>query len=513
MKNHGMSHRWIRRSVSPFTLLVLAALLLAACGGASPATTTAPTTAAGAPTAATAAEPTAAPAAAATGKITFYPQEYYSPDSQPDAAKETQALMKEYMEKKPGVTVELVPNVPTGTNYDVWFSTRLSAGQAPNIAWRQFYDRNREASKVWVPLNEYLNKPNPYVEAGQPGSEKWSDSFPDFVMAQTRAGDGNWYQVSLDWVETGLYYNKEVLQKAGVEANWKDWPSFIASCDKLRSAGVEPMGVFMTPDWSTYQWVDAVLITSAYSERATDFYIEKYSSPSLPWRQLVQEELAKAIKDGTFSTKDPEFDQYLTWTKELADKCLVKGFTGIKDYDAMSRLFVEGKVAMAWLGTWTAATLQKDVKFDAGVTYLPPIKGDTSYRVGGPSSTGQYGITQDTAKAGLTDAAVDLLMYWSAPQNFQRVYDKNPSNVPMIAGTEPSEIAKGFDFVAKMPERMLTDPIGRLSPQYGTEHNRIFQRFMLGEMTADQAKTELQAALDKAVTTLCGEQKWDWCDS
>lgn len=457
---------------------------------------------------------------ALNGTVTFYPADYYSPDLYPEAAAEFEALMAEYEELHPEVTVELVPAVPTGTNYVTWLTTRLAAGQAPNIAWQQFYDRNREGSDVWVPLNDYLERPNPYVPAGQPGSERWADLFPDYVMAQTRAGDGNWYQLSMDWVETGLYVNNEVMDRLGLDSEWDSWGDFISDCTTIREAGIEPVGVFMTPEWSTYQWLDDIFVTVAFGSEIQDWYLPQYSSEFLPWRQLTQEELARAIQLGEFSTDSEQFDFYLQITKEFADNCLVRGFAGIANYDEMTRLFTQGEVAMAWLGTWTATNLLGNIQFDFDVTYLPAFTEEenpylvhnSSYRVGGPSSTGQYGITQATADAGLLEEAVDLLMFWSAPQSFQRVYDKKPDNVPMVAGVEASELAQSFKFVAAMPERALTDPIGRLTPEFGTEHNRMFQQFMLGEIDTEQLKADYQVSLERAADDLCRDQEWAWCE-
>lgn len=304
---------------------------------------------------------------ALNGTVTFYPADYYSPDLYPEAAAEFEALMAEYEELHPEVTVELVPAVPTGTNYVTWLTTRLAAGQAPNIAWQQFYDRNREGSDVWVPLNDYLERPNPYVPAGQPGSERWADLFPDYVMAQTRAGDGNWYQLSMDWVETGLYVNNEVMDRLGLDSEWDSWGDFISDCTTIREAGIEPVGVFMTPEWSTYQWLDDIFVTVAFGSEIQDWYLPQYSSEFLPWRQLTQEELARAIQLGEFSTDSEQFDFYLQITKEFADNCLVRGFAGIANYDEMTRLFTQGEVAMAWLGTWTATNLLGNIQFDSSV--------------------------------------------------------------------------------------------------------------------------------------------------
>jgi ABC-type glycerol-3-phosphate transport system substrate-binding protein len=457
------------------------------------------------------------------GTIQFYPQQYYAPEARPEAAKAVEELFAEYMETHPGVTVELVPYISSSDEYRTWLLTRLAAGEAPNITWEQYSDRNNEGADVWVPLTEYFEMPNPYVPEGQPGHDRWGDLFAENVLAQTRSGDGNWYQVSMDWVETGLFYNKELLSQAGVEPDWANWTEFIQDCEVLRSAGIEPVGVFMTPEWSTYQWLDDLFMSAAFGDIGTGWYLDKYDVPGRDFRMLKEEEFSKAILDGNLSVNDERFDKYLEITKQFADSCLMEGFAGGVTYPDMVRLFVEGQVATAWLGSWSASQLQNEIQFDYGLTYLPPITTedgnpyavfeDTSFRVGGPSSAGQYGITKATADAGLLEEAIDVLMFWTAPQNFQRAYDAFSDFVPMIAGVEPSEISLQFQFVAAMPERIIGDPIGRLTPKYGTEHNRLFQQFMLGEITAEELKAEYQPLLEEGAAEMCQSQNWDWCSS
>lgn len=492
------------------TLLLIGLLLLGGCavstpGGVEPATT---------------AGEEGASEQELSGTITFYPQNYYNPDARPEAAAVVEELFAEYENMNPGVKVELIPYVGGSNEYRAWLLTRLAAGQAPNITWEQYSDRNREADEVWVPLTDYLQMPNRYVPQGQPGSERWIDLFPSYVLSQIQARDGHWYEIAMDWVETGLFYNKEIFAEVGIEADWQSFTEFIQDCEKLRAAGYEPVGVFMTPEWSTYQWLDDVFISSAFSDIGPEWYIDTYNIDQRDFRRLNPEEVAKAVYEGKLTTTDPRFDIYLSLTKQFADACLMEGFAGGIDYDSMQRLFVEGKVAMAWLGSWSAATLDQDVNFDFGLTYLPPITKeenpfaahpDTSYRVGGPSGPGQYGITKATAEAGLLEEAIDVLMYWSAPQNFQRVYDAYPNQVPVLAGMEPSEVAQRFQFVAAMPERLFGDPIARLTPQFGTEHNRLFQQFMLGEITAEQLKERYQPLLEQGAVELCRSEGWEWC--
>lgn len=489
-------------------LLILTSLVLSACAPVA------------APDEGSAASASASGESGLSGTISFYPQAYYNAEANPDAAKVVEQVVADYTAQKPDVKVELVPYVGDSNTYRPWLLTRLAAGEAPNITWEQYSDRNAEGAEVWVDLTDYFEQPNPYIEAGQPGSERWADSFPDYVLAQTRGGDGRWYEVALDWVETGLFYNKEVFATAGIEADWANMNEFMADCGVLRAAGIDPVGVFITPEWSTYQWLDDIFFSSAFSDVGTEWYLEKYNIPGREFRRLNPEEFAKAVHDGKVSVTNERFDVYLNLVKQFTDACIMQGFAGGVTLPDVQRMFVEGKVAMVWLTTGSATALATDVKFDYGLTYFPPISTDlnpheihttSSYRVGGPSGSAQWGITKATADAGLLDEAIDFLHFWSAPQNFGLVYKSYPANVPMVAGVAPSEISQQFQFVASLPERLVGDPIARLTPQFGTEHNRLFQQFMLGEIDAETLKAQYQPLLEQGAADACADKKWDWC--
>lgn len=507
------------RTVRGLTL-ALVCLLLMACTAALPQTTTesAPVTTE---------DSTAAGASASgsetalSGQLQFYPQNYYNPEARPEAAQVVEEVVADYMAQNPGVEIELVPLVGDTAQYRQFLLTRLAAGQAPNITWEQYSDRNAERDEVWVRLDEYLDQPNPYVAEGEPGSEQWRDLFPDYVLAQIRGGDGHWYEIAMDWVETGLFYNKDVFAQAGVEADWGNLTEFMDDCRVLRDSGVEPVGVFITPEFSTYAWLDDIFFSSAFADVGPGWYLEKYNVPGRDFRRLNPEETAKAIHDGKLTVDDPRFDVYLKLVKDFADACLMEGFAGGLTNADMKRLFVEGELAMVWLATADAADLTNEANFEFGLTYLPPITKaenefavheDSSYRVGGPSGPAQWGITKATADAGLLEEAIDFLHFWSAPQNFQKVYDSYPIQVPMVAGVTPSEIAQQFEFVAAMPERLIGDPIARLTPEFGTQHNRLFQQYMLGEISAEELKAQYGPLLQEGMAGACSNNQWEWCE-
>ena len=98
----------------------------------------------------------------------------------------------------------------------------MAAGDAPDITFDHWFRRNLEGGNWWVSLNEFLDMPNPYVAEGVPGHERWLDSLYDVGMSISRAPDGHHYQVSLDWVESAMFYNVAMFEEAGVEADWDE---------------------------------------------------------------------------------------------------------------------------------------------------------------------------------------------------------------------------------------------------------------------------------------------------
>ena len=93
-------------------------------------------------------------------------------------------------------------------------TTELAAGTAPDIVLNQATYK----SFMVTPLDDYLNKPNPYA----PERAKWIDWFNHsaygFDNPQSINGDGHIYWVPLNLVGVGLFVNQDAFAKAGVSA-------------------------------------------------------------------------------------------------------------------------------------------------------------------------------------------------------------------------------------------------------------------------------------------------------
>ena len=456
-----------------------------------------------------------------SGEITVHLQVYYRPDQHPEHSAIAEQVAAEYMEMHPNATINLLPDTPDTAGSTTWLAARMAAGEAPDIVWDHWFNRNRILDTWWAPLDEYFELPNPYIPEGTAGHERWMDSFDEGAMNTTRAPDGHWYQVSLDWVETALYYNVAMFEEAGVEADWANWGEFIADMKTLQDTlGVEAFGSFMPgTGWNTWYWADSLWLSAVWADKASELYMDKFSAlqPDLDWRQLNAEEYAKAIHDGVLNAHDPRMDHYLRISKDYAE-ILPIDFMGITSLGDVMRMWLGEQLAIYWGGTWDNKEITNSAAFEWGLSFLPPFTEDdfegapgTIYRTGGPSSAGQYGIPASTAEGDNFELAVDYLMWMSAPQNFGPLANTFGGFIPMVAGTEMGPVLANFQAVAALQDRLFGDPSARLTIEHGDNWTQLMQGYFLGATDEEETKALLQESWEKGTAALCEANNFDWC--
>lgn len=335
------------------------------------------------------------------------------------------------------VTLRSVPGVRE------WLVTQLVSGQAPDVVMVNVEDVWQDTQKGWyIPLDEFLKKPNPFVPEGEPGSEQWWDMFKYQAVTRGKAApDGKQYCLSLDMVETGIYYNKDIFREVGVGIP-KTWEEFLEIQKKIQDAGYIP---FLT-------------VTGAYADWGVDLIFDQLYHEILPGIDLAQ---------------DPEREQYLEGYLDWDEICFLhtKGFFTCADprYVAMwklmkewrqywnkdlgatdrMRLFVNQDGAMMWDGSWSVQKLARDpeIEFEWGVFYLPPMTRETSpYAcgvdmcvIGGVAM--QYEVTNraisdtgDPATSERLQRVIQFLQFMSLPKNADRIVNETLAFLPNIVG-------------------------------------------------------------------------------
>ncbi|MFJ5957117.1 extracellular solute-binding protein [Paenarthrobacter sp. NPDC092416] len=139
-----------------------------------------------------------------------------------------QDAKKEFESANSSVTVDLQPIQANDDDY----GTKLALAQrSPDTAPDVFYE---DTFKVRSDVDAgYLLKLDPYLE-------KWADwsSFDEAAKAAGRADDGSIYAVPLGTDTRAIWYNKTVLQKAGIAVPWqpKTWEDILTAARAMKAA-------------------------------------------------------------------------------------------------------------------------------------------------------------------------------------------------------------------------------------------------------------------------------------
>jgi raffinose/stachyose/melibiose transport system substrate-binding protein len=305
--------------------------------------------------------------------LTFFPQNYYDPSQHPDIANLVEQVVKSYEELHPNVKIELIPNF-SSQDYETWLTAQFVAGKEPDIAWQQYY-LSWNQPDLWISLNKYLDTPDEYATTGN-GKEHWKDVLPSIVWETTISPNGNNYTINFDWVETGLYYNKTIFDKLGISPDFKTWDQFVQACKKIKAHGYVPLDIYMSTtnmSGTIYDWVDDITTTAAFADIVPQMYMEKYNRMypqyynDKIWRPLTTEEVVKAVYDKKYSAYDQRFVEFLKAEKEMS-QYFPSGFTSLGQDGQMS-LFLSGKSAMMWNGSWQMSAVGQGASFDWGLTY------------------------------------------------------------------------------------------------------------------------------------------------
>lgn len=321
-------------------------------------------------------------------------------------------IEKEYEQLHPDVDIQFL-EMPSA-DYNTFITTRLAGQLAPEVFWWQTHFVNIHYKKGWlVDFTPYLNKPNPYVK----GNKAWKDIFVPGVLETSVAPDGKYYILQADGSWLGIYYNKTLFKELGLSVP-NTWKEFMAVQAKIKGAGYTPFAITASSanpwavGWAIRCIQDMVLDSEWGEIKGTGKYLRR---GMLEGAAITQKELVQAIKKGTYSALDPQWQEQLRLLKEWS-QFWPPGF--LADIDTY-RLFVSGKAAMMWDGTYALKPLDHDPlrKFEYGVMQFPTITKESSpYATGiaAPALGGFFGaaawcIPTSAEKSGLVDTAVDWL--------------------------------------------------------------------------------------------------------
>ncbi|MDR6611921.1 extracellular solute-binding protein [Leifsonia sp. 1010] len=214
-----------------------------------------------------------------------------------------------------------------------------------------------------------------YVKAG-----KVADLTEDTAKVKTKYNESVWnlgvvdgktYAVPMDpSYPVLMYFNKEVLDKAGVDVP-KTWEDILAAIPKLKSAGVLPFALAGGSKWPELMW--------------EEYLVDRVAGP----------DAFAAVEEGKKDAwSDPGIIKANTMIQQLVDAgAFGSDFNSVvADSNADVALLYTGKAAMLLQGAWAYGAFQSgDAKFTSsglGYTNFPSVedgKGDPKDIVGNVS--------------------------------------------------------------------------------------------------------------------------------
>jgi multiple sugar transport system substrate-binding protein len=186
----------------------------------------------------------------------------------------------------------------------------------------------------------------------------WSNTYASTKEASTF--NGKQYAAPTVYYSWGMFYRKDLFQKAGIASEPKTWNEFLDDAKKLKAAGITPIAVAGRDAWTLAGWFD---------------YLDLRLNGNAFHQQLMA---------GEVPYTDPRVKKvYATWKQLLDDKYFIDDALSY-DLDATQPFLFQGKAAMMLMGTFISAGFPASVKDQMGYFQFPIIDAKVPTAEDGP---------------------------------------------------------------------------------------------------------------------------------
>jgi raffinose/stachyose/melibiose transport system substrate-binding protein len=391
-----------------------------------------------------------------------------------------------------------------------WVRTQLAGGVAPEIVAINTESVWPDADKGWwLSLEPYMAEPNPYV----PGDETWIETFANQALTQAKRGpDGYLYCVSFDLVETAIFYNKDIFEEVGV-AIPETWAEFVEMQKKLKTAGYIPLCM---ADANAADWAQDIVFDQLYYPILDEIDVERGPDEEEEYLRgyLFPKELCYNIKRGYFSPQDERYREM--WR-------LIKEWRAYWNLDLVNtdrvRLFVIGKAAMMWEGSWFIRRMLNDpyVDFEWGVFYLPPMTEETSPFAAGVEAAViggaglQLSVTKRAIDDGDLDQTIDFLRFITAPRNCERIVEEAGMFIPNIRGARMAPHLEPFAEIIKRRYCTVKWTFS-FEPEFNDYMRRTLALYLGGGISLDDFMKLHYEHLQKTADYFIAKEGWDFAE-
>ena len=234
-------------------------------------------------------------------------------------------ILDEFKEKHPEVTI-VDDSQGDESAFNNILSTDIASGTMANIFRIQGVAN----------LSEYIDNGlildvQPYLDE----DPEWGGGFTEGALSYYQVpGKEGTYAIPMESGLIGVYYNKDLFEKAGVKEFPETWTEFLDAIKKLKASGVIPIAMGTQTTYMAGHLHDQIF----YKWLGTDA-AKKLGSRDMKWT-------------------DPEVVETLQFVQDLIDAgAFDKNAAGMTDNIAMTQ-FQQGEAAMVITGPWNIGTFE-----------------------------------------------------------------------------------------------------------------------------------------------------------
>jgi multiple sugar transport system substrate-binding protein len=155
--------------------------------------------------------------------------------------------------------------------------------------------------------------------------------------------DGKQYGVPYTYYDIGMYYRRDLFEKAGIAQPPRTWDELLQACARLKAIGLAPIAIGSKDLWPTAAWFDYIdLRLNGY-----DFHMQ--------------------LMSGRISYTDPRVVAVFERWRELVDQdFFAPNHVGMTWQESQALLY-QGRAAMMLIGNFITPNFPPEIRDDIGV--------------------------------------------------------------------------------------------------------------------------------------------------
>ncbi|HSI57113.1 MAG TPA: extracellular solute-binding protein [Ideonella sp.] len=291
----------------------------------------------------------------------------------------------------------------------------------------------------------------------------WDTSFASLKEASSYKGQQ--YALPTDYFSWGVFYRKDLFDKAGIKGEPKSWDDFLAACKKLKAAGITPIAVGGRDAWTLAVWFDYL-----------DLRINGYK-------------FHMQLMNGEVAYTDPRVKKVFAAWKTLIDGNYFVENPLTYSLDSSMPLLNQGKAAMMLMGTFMSPAVSAEVKPLTGYFQFPLV--DPQVPV---AEDGSAEVLLIPAKAKNKAEARRFLAFIGTPDISARLakgFGSLPAN-NKAAVPDDSIARQGFDILSKTKGGVAQFFDRDMDKEMADEGLKGMQRFITDPAKIDEVLVQLE---------------------